>query len=755
MTPPQLRPRSRTVAIAAAVFFAAYVVFLVRGRSYGQTLLTIDDLILVVVPVLPLVFSFLAARSTRGRLRRAWWTLTAGLLCWTLAEWFWMINKYVWRADPVPSPADVFWLLWPLIACAALLLFWDGGPRQSRSRVLLDGIIVGGSLFLVSWSVSMSDVYRTGAATTLEFFFAMAYPLLDWVLVTVAAIVLVNAQSRLRLVLTLMTLGLMSMAANSTGYAYLSTLLGYSSADVVNIGWVAGHLLLTVAAAYGREPAPEGESAAEKPGWASVWLPFAPLMAAAGVLVYGRADVTVTLLVEAIAVLLVVAVLARQFMAVRESRHQLASVAEQALRDPLTGLDNRARFAERLADALRRRRGTGRSVAVLSLDLDNFKVINDTLGHPAGDEMLTSVGRRITEAVGADGTVARLGGDEFAVMVEGDPDLPDRVARRILAAFGTPISLQGLPMLVRPSLGRAGATADRPDVPAEDLMLQADLDMYAQKRSRSPSPSPSPLQANTAEPIELLRQLRRAIDDGDLSLVYQPKVDCRSGAPVGVEALLRWSHPDLGVLLPDQFLPLVRHHGLVESVTSLVIETALDDARDWLASGVPFPVAINVFPPSLATLPDSLGRSLTSRGIPASALTIEITEDFLIEDIDHTRQILAGLRDRGIRISIDDFGTGYSALRYLHDLPVDEVKLDRALISPLAVESNAAVVVRSVIDLAHALGIVIVAEGVETAETADWLRRNGCDVAQGYFFGPPLTAGEVVSLAVPTAGRSS
>lgn len=745
------RPSTRSVVIVAALFFVAYLILLLAGRSHGATVLKIDDLILLAVSVPPLVFAALAARSTRGRLRSAWLALTVGLISWNLAELVWSFYKFVAHKAPVPSPADVFFLFWPVAACVALLRFWNRGPRRSGGRILLDGFIVGGSLFLVSWVLNMSDVYRAGAASKTEFVIAMAYPVTDWMLVTVAAIVLVNVQTRLRGVITLMVFGLILMAINTSGYAYLSALLGYSAAAVVNIGWVAGLLLLTVAAAIGREIPEAEKSATDRPGWASVWLPYAPLMVAAAVLAYGPQDVVSTLLVEIVGAALVVAVLVRQFLAVREDRELMAVVSEQALRDPLTGLANRTLFAEHLTGAMHRRQRTGNAVTVLSLDLDNFKLINDTLGHAAGDEMLRSVGERIAAAVPAEATAARVGGDEFAVMVEGGEDLAGEVAGRIDEVFATPIVLFGLTLPVRPSIGRAVAGADQHEMTADDLLLQADMAMYDAKRSRSAAPT----QVAVAQSVQLLRQLRRAIGDGELRLVYQPEFDLRSGAMVGAEALLRWPHPDLGVLLPDQFLPLIRHHGLIEPTTDFVIATALDDVRKWHAAGVTVRVAVNIFPASLMTLVDKLDRAMSVWGQDGSALTVEITEDFLVEDVERTRRILNELRDRGIRSALDDFGTGYSALQYLRDLPVDEVKLDCSIVAPACHDSRAATVARAIIDLVHLLGVIVVAEGVENPETADWLRGNGCDVGQGYFLGAPMTAEELVIASVPVVGNLS
>jgi EAL domain-containing protein (putative c-di-GMP-specific phosphodiesterase class I) len=246
----------------------------------------------------------------------------------------------------------------------------------------------------------------------------------------------------------------------------------------------------------------------------------------------------------------------------------------------------------------------------------------------------------------------------------------------------------------------------------------------------------------------LVDQLRRAIDNMELALVYQPKFDLRDGFIVGVEALVRWPHPSLGVLIPDNFLPLVRRHGLVASVTELVLARALDDAAVWRAHGHRVPVAVNISAPSLSDLdlPDRIVRELARRGLDADLLTVEITEDFIVENIDRARTVLNRLRAHGIRVAIDDFGAGYSALWYLRDLPIDEVKLDREFVGPILVDRRAAAIVRAVVDLAHELGLTTVAEGVEDVDTATKLGEYGCDNVQGFFCGPPVGAPDILEL---------
>ena len=246
----------------------------------------------------------------------------------------------------------------------------------------------------------------------------------------------------------------------------------------------------------------------------------------------------------------------------------------------------------------------------------------------------------------------------------------------------------------------------------------------------------------------LLGELRHAIEHGELTMFYQPKVDIRGGAIVGVEALIRWPHPRRGLLEPDRFLPLVRQHGLMRSMTTVVLELALDEAAEWYRRGVGVPVAVNVFAPAISdpALPDQILGALQARGLSPQALTVEITEDLLLDDMDRTRSVLDTLRSNGIRVAIDDFGSGYSALWYLREFPVDEIKLDKEFVAPVLTQPASAAIVRSVVTLAHALGITLVAEGVENAATAERLRQFGCDVAQGYLYSRPLPAADTVAL---------
>lgn len=332
----------------------------------------------------------------------------------------------------------------------------------------------------------------------------------------------------------------------------------------------------------------------------------------------------------------------------------------------------------------------------------------------------------------------------------------------MVTAFERSFSIDGQCLRVRPSVGLAIATADDDALTADELLKQADVAMYTAKRSRSnqlftftpdmdldgldDSGLESPVMAAGTESSPILSELRHAIAHCGLSVVYQPKFDLRTGEIVGLEALIRWPHPQRGLLSPDQFLPLVRQHGLMRSLTMVVLELALDDAAKWYDMGVGVPVAVNVFAPAMAHpgLCEQITHAVERRGLAPESLTVEVTEDLLLDNVGRASSVLNKLRSKGIRVAIDDFGSGYSALWYLREFSVDEVKLDRAFIAPVLTNEASAVIVRAVIDLA--LGITPVAEGVENAETAARLLDYGCDVAQGFHYSTPLPGAAILNL---------
>jgi diguanylate cyclase (GGDEF)-like protein/PAS domain S-box-containing protein len=415
----------------------------------------------------------------------------------------------------------------------------------------------------------------------------------------------------------------------------------------------------------------------------------------------------------------------------------------EALHDELTGLPNRSLFRSHLNDQIAESAARGARFTVLMLDLDGFKEINDTLGHGSGDGLLVDVATRMRELVREPDFVARLGGDEFAVILPGaPPEAALDVTQRIRRALDVPIELDGIAVRIEASVGIASYPCDGET--AEDILRGADIAMYAAKEARSGYALYSPADRHERTRLSVASDLRRAIDEDELFLMFQPKLSLRSGSVVGVEALVRWRHPQRGMVMPDEFVPVAQQTSLIRPLTQYVLRDALRQAADWRANGLALSMAVNLSMRNLldVELPTDIARLLSESGVSASALVLEITESALIADPVHVRSVLDQLAEMGVELSIDDFGTGYSSLSYLKRLPVHEIKIDRSFVLNLTTSDEDAIIVRSTVDLAKNLGLRVVAEGVESAEVLGYLRATGCDVAQGYHLGRPMTGGD-------------
>jgi diguanylate cyclase (GGDEF)-like protein len=418
-----------------------------------------------------------------------------------------------------------------------------------------------------------------------------------------------------------------------------------------------------------------------------------------------------------------------------EHTRLLDQVRFDARHDPLTGLPNRNRFNEIVAE-------TNGPMAVLLVDLDRFKEINDTLGHDHGDLLLRSVGARMSDQFGRRGTVARLGGDEFAVLLPhaGGGDAA-QAAVSLLAVLEQPFEVGELQLEITGSVGVAATATAGED--KSKLLQQADVAMYTAKAAHSGWEPYAPERDHySPRRLALAGELRHAIDAGELEVHYQPKADLRTGTIVGVEALVRWRHRHFGLLGPDVFVPLAEHVGLIRPLTLMVLDAAIDEQHRLHDRGFSIGVAVNLSVRSVLDvhLPDQVAAALSAHGMEPSNLTLEITESSVMADPARTIGILGRLDALGVSISVDDFGTGYSSLSYLKRLPVSEIKVDRSFVSGLLNEDSDAAIVRSTVELAHNLGLRVVAEGVEDRPTWVALAGLGCDEAQGYFVSAPLPA---------------
>ena len=418
----------------------------------------------------------------------------------------------------------------------------------------------------------------------------------------------------------------------------------------------------------------------------------------------------------------------------------LSDAHRQARTDDLTGLSNRRHFLEVLETCLLR--SPQPQVAVLHLDLDRFKEVNDSFGHSVGDSLLEKVSLRLRGALRPEDLLARLGGDEFAVvLVDVDREDAIAVAERIADALCDPFALDTMSVHVDVSIGVALCPEHADD--ALGLLQRADSAMYVAKALRAGVSVFEPESGGGARSrLQTLEELRAALENDQLELYYQPKVELSTDTVVGVEALVRWQHPTRGLLYPDAFLPLAEKAGLMQPLSLCVLGRALRDVSAWRADGHDLSVAVNLSVSNLQDpgLPHQVGLLLDANGVPARALELEITEDILMADADKAQSVLAGLRALGVGLSVDDYGTGYSSLAYLRALPVDELKLDRSFVTNMDTDARAAAIVESTISMAHRLGMVMVAEGVETQDVADRLRLWGCDLAQGYYLSRPVPA---------------
>jgi diguanylate cyclase (GGDEF)-like protein len=430
----------------------------------------------------------------------------------------------------------------------------------------------------------------------------------------------------------------------------------------------------------------------------------------------------------------------------RTLRRQADENEHQALHDALTDLPNRTLFHDRVQQALSAAKREHVPAAVMIMDLDRFKEVNDTLGHASGDELLKQVGLRLRGLLRESDTVARLGGDEFGILLPKvlDAEAAVAVARKLRLMLEEPFTIHGLALQMEASIGIALFPDHGVDV--QSLLQRADVAMYVAKEH------PSGCEVYTRERdgyspdrLTLMTELRRAIDRGQLVLHYQPKVHLRTGEMEGVEALVRWAHPDRGIIPPDEFIPAAQTTGVIGPLTMFVIDEALRQCRTWALQGLELRVAVNLSCRNLLDvhLPDAAAELLARWEVSPSLLELEITESTILADPVRAMQVLSGLDAMGVRLAIDDFGTGYSSLAYLKRLPVDALKIDKSFILGMDENENDAVIVRSTIDLGRNLGLRVVAEGVETLQAWNRLVTLGCDVAQGYYLSRPTPADEL------------
>ena len=436
-------------------------------------------------------------------------------------------------------------------------------------------------------------------------------------------------------------------------------------------------------------------------------------------------------------------------------REQMSLIEHQALHDSLTGLPNRTLFKDRAEQALLRAQRTRSRFGLLLIDLDRFKEVNDTLGHQCGDLLLQKVAVRLQRALRKSDTVARLGGDEFGVVA---PDVFDATAARALAEklcteLAQPVTVSGLTIEIEGSVGIALYPDHGDDV--ETLTRHADISLYVSKSMHTPIVYTRAYDHHSLERLALVSELRRAIDEKQLIVHYQPEADAATSEVRVVEALVRWQHPEHGLLAPDEFIPLAEQSGLIRALTRYVLDTALGQCHAWQVEGRDVGVAVNITGRDLVDLrfPEEVRELLSKWRVSPSRLELEITENTIMVDPTRARDVLARLSEIGVRLAIDDFGSGHSSFAYLRELPIDVLKIDRSFIEELTQDPNNTAIVRTAIDLGHNLGMKVVAEGVETEAARLRLEALGCDTLQGFLVGRPQDAASLTAIGAARTRR--
>jgi diguanylate cyclase (GGDEF)-like protein len=645
------------------------------------------------------------------------------------------------RSGPVvdhPGWSDLAYTAFYPCVWAGLVLMLRSRARRVEVAGWLDAVVTGLTAAALAADVALSALLRSAHGSVGAVVAGVAYPVADLLLLVLVAGSLAVIGRGAGPVLWWLTAGLAVFVLTDTGWAAEVVAGTYTSGGVLDLGWGLGFACFGLAACS-RQPAtpaepPTGRGALVVPGCCAV--------VALALLLHGYLD-TGEPLAGVLAVGAVAAALARTAVSFRSVR-ALADTRRLASTDELTGLANRRRVYEELAaadDLL----AAGEQVAVLVLDLDRFKEINDSLGHAVGDALLCAVGPRLREHLRAGDLLGRTGGDEFVVISRDlDAEGAEVLATRIQAELRRPFAVDGLDLSVDVSTGIAVGPGHAQR--AEELLQLADLAMYAAKAQRTGTAVfDEQRDGGGRHRLDDVAALRRGIADGELVLHYQPKLSLATGRVDGVEALVRWQHPERGLVYPDGFIDLAESAGLMGELTDAVVELALKQARLWAELDRDLTVAVNVSPSNLVDegFPDTIAGLLVAHGVPAGSLVLEVTESLLMQDRARAQRVLGRLREQGVGVAIDDYGTGYSSLAYLAELPVTELKLDRAFIAGMTASWRAESIVISTLQLAHALGLVLVAEGAEDQETVDLLLSMGCDVVQGYHLSRPLPAAQL------------
>lgn len=696
----------------------------------------VDGFLALLTVWLPAAVGWLVVH--RGKHRRPEIILAAAALtCNAAGDTYYVLMSAAGEDVPLPSPADVGYLGFYVLMLATLAMVIRRRLPDMTWAVVLDSVVgaLGASAVL---AVILDPILNTvlDGPRSLAMALGAAYPLMDLLLVAAVIGIAATTGCSIGRGWGWLVLGLLTFTGADIGYALLELNSVYVVGTPLDASWALGIALIGIWVVIQGRNDDAASAATPIPSQA---VPALATAASLLVLILGtqvRVDVLAVVLASLTLALAALPLVFRQ-------RIRLADVQRQARTDELTGLPNRRALYTDVPNRLATR-GRRRS-AVLLLDLDKFKEINDTVGHEAGDALLAQVAGRLSGELRAADLLARMAGDEFVMHVDNcGVEEARAVALKLRTALAKPYDLCGVTVHVNASIGISCYPEQGQDL--TELLRKADMAMYTAKSTHSGhfvydggDIISGTNQSHTAQ------ALNKALSGDQLLLHFQPKIDLGTGEVRGVEALVRWQHPDLGLLQPDDFLKRFEEAGLMPALTDIVLGKALDQAAVWAGMGRPLTVAVNLSAPSIidSGLPAQVGAMAAERGLSPSVLVLEITEDVLVGDRDRACGVLASLRKMGVRIAVDDFGKGYSSLSYLRELPIDELKLDKSFILSMTGDSRATALVVSTIDLAHSLGLDITAEGVEDAEAYRTLSDYGCDLAQGFYMSKAVPAIEL------------
>ncbi|HWH94118.1 MAG TPA: EAL domain-containing protein [Baekduia sp.] len=732
-----IRPPARrvlwTVTLAA---FAVYLVLVTAGQGTSDGLggRLIGDWLPNAIFAASAGLALLGARRTQ-RHRRPWMAIAASLGLWAAGQVIWTLVYGDMATPPYPSISDAFWLAcYPLYYLALVLLLGDRIRRLPRGT-WLDGLI--GTLALATFAAALlfAPLHATAGGDTIALANNLAYPIGDFVLILMVVAAYALSGGKPGRAWTLLGAGMLLNVTADWIYIFQAASGRYQEGTLLDATWVAATLFL--AGAVWQPPRPAASVRFE--GWRALAVPLGlsgAVLALLGVETVHR----VNPVAHGFAVATLVCVIVRTVLALRDNL-ALVDTRRQALTDDLTGLANRRWLFDRLNHSFDDRR-VG-AFALLLLDLDRFKELNDTLGHHVGDLLLQQLGDRLRHELRDGDLIARLGGDEFAVLLRpgSDQAAAVRVAARLHTALERDFRLDGVNVRIDASIGIALAPDHGND--ANGLLQRADVAMYQAKRAATHWEIYDPERdRHSRGRLALAGEIREALSRDQLVLHFQPQAELATGQITGAEALVRWQHPERGLLGPGEFVPIAEETGLVRPFTLRILDLALRQARTWCDSGLHLRIAVNISTHNLldVELPTDVRDLLERHDVASELLQLEVTENAVLADPCRASDVLCRLRDLGVSVALDDFGTGYSSLAHLRRLAVDEIKIDRSFVKDMTSDPDDAAIARSTIQLAHSLNLRVVAEGVEDASTWHALRALHCDYAQGYHLARPLPA---------------